>query len=500
MRDPWVLAAFAVALLARLVRLDAAALWLDEVFTADVVARSWSGMLAEVAGDNHPPLYFAVLKLWTDLAGTSAWALRLPSALLSALVVVVVARLAAIVAGERVARVAAWLAALSPMLIHHAQEARMYPLVALLAALHLVTLADFALGRRATLGWGFAATAAALAATHYYTIFFLAGSLAVVALLRPRPLAAWLPAAAGLVTAVGATVLLALLAARHSGGGEYALGPLAAPGMVWSMLAGYTLLPSSEELHARGAAAAFPYLALAVPAGLAMAAMLVRGLVAFGPRARAVILVPLAAVLLGPWTVMLVLGVGINPRYVTTGLPAFLVLLAAGLSMPGARALRGGAATVLVGTMLLASALHLRDPGHGREDVYAAGRWLDEHVPVAEEVLVTSREMEYLAAFHWPGRRLRPYPPPDVVAGPTTAEALATGLPFTPGADRVIFVVGRAWKSDPDGALLTALARRYPSCPGETVRGIRILCFGRADGGRLAASAPLAPSDAPAVH
>jgi hypothetical protein len=263
--DAWILGAVVVGVALRLARLDSACLWLDEVFTADVVGRSWHGMLAEVLADNHPPLYFVGLKLWADVAGSSPWMLRFPSVLLSALAIALTARLGAVLAGPRVARVAAWLAAVSPMLLHHAQEARMYALVAALAAFHLILLAEFVLGRRPTLGAGFVATALGLALTHYYTVFLLGSSILVLTVCRRRPLGSWMPAAVGVAVAVALSMLPALLLARHAGGGEYGLGILAVPGTAWSMIAEYNAppdvrgaararAPGGGALHGRGGA------------------------------------------------------------------------------------------------------------------------------------------------------------------------------------------------------------------------------------------------------
>ena len=50
-----------------------------------------------------------------------------------------------------------------------------------------------------------------------------------------------------------------------------------------------------------------------------------------------------------------------------------------------------------------------------------------------------------------------------VVADGANATALAESLPF-PSGDRVLFVFGRDWLTDPDGALRRALARRDLFC------------------------------------
>jgi hypothetical protein len=141
--------------------------------------------------------------------------------------------------------------------------------------------------------------------------------------------------------------------------------------------------------------------------------------------------------------------------------------------------------------MLYATVLHLRDTGHGREDIAAAGRWLDANVPPTEEILITSNEMEILARFHWPNRRFRLYPPERGVIAPERVDGLAETLPF-PDPKRAIFLVGRAWLSDPDGRLQTALVQRYPSCPGIDVPGIRIHCF-RPSAAAVAATRATAP-------
>jgi hypothetical protein len=125
---------------------------------------------------------------------------------------------------------------------------------------------------------------------------------------------------------------------------------------------------------------------------------------------------------------------------------------------------------------VLATVLHLADPAHGREDVIAAGRWLDANVPPDEEILITSTEMEHLARFHWPQRHFRLFPTERGAITPDEVANVADSLPFTT-PERSIFIVGRAWLSDPDGRLQKELAERYQSCPGADVRGIRILCF-----------------------
>src|SRR5262245_43544623 len=128
-RDRWILGALLLALFIRLTHAGTAALWLDETITASWIRLPWLDMLRSVLGDNHLPLYPALIKAWSSLAGTSGWALRLPSVVCSWATVPLIAALAWMVLGQVQARWAAWLTALSPYLLQHAQEARMYALL-----------------------------------------------------------------------------------------------------------------------------------------------------------------------------------------------------------------------------------------------------------------------------------------------------------------------------------------------------------------------------------
>lgn len=475
--DRWLHAALLIAIAVRLVRLDGAPLWLDEVITARWMALPWREMVRTVLADNHPPLYFLVLQGWSQIAGTSAWALRLPSVVVSCVTVLLVAALAGTLGGRSAARFAAWFTALSPFLIHHGQEARMYALVGALAAGQLLLLARFVTGRTRRLGTAFVLTAAALVGTHYYGVFLVAAEMLVLLILHPRPLVSWLPAWCASGLAIVGSLLLAALLATHRTGGTYQPGLEALPGIVWSLLSGYALLPGSAALHRDGARAALLYLPLALPGLAALAVTAAIGVHAAERRARLVLLTTLGVTLLGPAAVGLVMpGVGMNPRYAVAGMPALLVTLGIGAAASHGRRVAMLAATALGAIMLVGSALHVAQPLDGREDIRAAGRWLNAHVPVDEQILVTSRDMETVATFHWPARRFQLYPGPHTTVGPANLPAIADGLPFG-DAERVFYLLGRAWDSDPGDLLPPALAERYGTCPGTEVEGIRILCF-----------------------
>ncbi|MFN2596923.1 MAG: hypothetical protein ABR563_07035 [Pyrinomonadaceae bacterium] len=127
---------------ARVWRLGATCLWFDEIF--GVHAAEWHGWgdgLRFVALDLiHPPLFYALLKVWIAVtgAGASAWWLRMFAVVASVCAVVPLALLARelrLSAGAT--RLAVLLAAVSGILIKYAQELRMYSLLLLLATCSL---------------------------------------------------------------------------------------------------------------------------------------------------------------------------------------------------------------------------------------------------------------------------------------------------------------------------------------------------------------------------
>ena len=184
--DPWLLGALLVAFLIRLIGLGEAALWFDETITVSCIRLRWGDMLHTVLRDNHLPLYFLLTKAWTSFAGTSPWVLRLPSAVFSFAIVPLSAAIAGAIKGRTAARWAAWFAAVSPFLLQHAQDARMYAMLGALAALNTLLLVRFVTGASQKVGAAFLFVNAALLATHYYGVIFVGAEVLALVTLRSR--------------------------------------------------------------------------------------------------------------------------------------------------------------------------------------------------------------------------------------------------------------------------------------------------------------------------
>lgn len=117
--------------------------WYDEAFTYSVSRLGWGQMMGAIAGDVHPPAWYAVEWVAIRLLGDSVLALRLPALAFGLIGLFLVYRLAlALGYDERVARWSVVLLVGLPGYRYYAQEARMYSLLAcgvLLAALGLVS-------------------------------------------------------------------------------------------------------------------------------------------------------------------------------------------------------------------------------------------------------------------------------------------------------------------------------------------------------------------------
>lgn len=117
-------------------------LWLDEAFTVHDARRSVADILAQrgeaYGGAHHPPLYFLVVKGAMAVCGTSEGCVRAPSVLADAGIGAVLVVLASRLFGRAAAIAAAVMWPTLPYALKYAQQARHYPLFALLALVALL--------------------------------------------------------------------------------------------------------------------------------------------------------------------------------------------------------------------------------------------------------------------------------------------------------------------------------------------------------------------------
>ena len=208
---------------ARVWRLTASCLWFDELFGVHAARHTWGEMWRFVAADLiHPPLFYALLKVWVAAGGESLLWLRLFPALASVAAVAPLLLLAReLRLGARARNVALLVAASNGYLIKYAQEVRMYGLLLLLALTSLWLFARLlnASGRARGTLFALAVVNLLLVYTHYYGWLVVACEVVFDALKAIDRLRALLLAAGGLALAYVPWVAACVGASARGGGG-----------------------------------------------------------------------------------------------------------------------------------------------------------------------------------------------------------------------------------------------------------------------------------------
>jgi mannosyltransferase len=174
------------------------------VATWSAATRGWTGLARLVHHQDAVfALYYAAMHLWTSVAGVSATALRLPSAIAAVATVAVTARLTHRLTGSRGAGIAAglWLA-VNPFFVFYGATARPYALLALVAAATTDLVAGADAPTRRTVAWYAVLSAVGVYLHLLYGLLVLAQTLGLAATDRRRArrfLLAWTGIAAASV-------------------------------------------------------------------------------------------------------------------------------------------------------------------------------------------------------------------------------------------------------------------------------------------------------------
>ena len=115
----------------RSIALQARSIQYDDAFSIFLAKKSLPAIISGTAADTMPPLYYFLLHFWILLGGTGLVWLRLLSVILSLGCFILLYLVVRDSAGETAGLWAAFLAAISPLQIYHAQDLRMYALLAL---------------------------------------------------------------------------------------------------------------------------------------------------------------------------------------------------------------------------------------------------------------------------------------------------------------------------------------------------------------------------------
>jgi uncharacterized membrane protein len=167
-------------------------IWVDEAISVNQAHMSLGGMLDNLREmDRHPPLHALILWLTVRVFGDGELAVRAPSIIATTVLIPVLFATGRELFDRRTGLVAAAFATVAPLIVWYGQEARMYALFMLLAAVAL--LAQVKVLRAGRYRWWalYAVSTIALLYTHYFAVIPIAIQQVVFAI------AAWKRAQAG---------------------------------------------------------------------------------------------------------------------------------------------------------------------------------------------------------------------------------------------------------------------------------------------------------------
>jgi mannosyltransferase len=329
----WVLGLLAVTLgggAVRIATLDVHSFWYDEAVTQELIRQPMPEVLNGTARDNgNPQLYLIAACVWQQLVGEGDAKLRGLSALFGVLTIPALALLGRRLVSSAVGLVAAGLFAVSPLELEFAQEARAYALLHLLAVVNAWLFARWLNDREAIDCAGYSLTMFLAWHTHYYAIFLplTHGLVLLVAFRDPKAWLGWVGAmlAATAAYAVWLPILYEQITTpgnltRLSDGWKVQF-----PATPVAYAAGRTLVWRESPVWLIALAGASTVVGFVVPAMVGVRQTFPQR----GSRTHLLgwlllpILLPLVAALLGKPLY--------SHRYAAVGLPAFLLLVAAGL-------------------------------------------------------------------------------------------------------------------------------------------------------------------------
>lgn len=169
----WLAAAVVIGAVVRFINISKSSIWHDEGYTMMLAPQSPAQIWLRTGRDVHPPLYYWTLHYWMLLFGTSEAAVRSLSLAFMLGVIVIMFALVRRLFGNRAARLTALFLALGPFVVRYSQEARMYGMLAFVAALATYLLVRALESNRWT-DWLLYGVSVALGLyTYYYVIFMI---------------------------------------------------------------------------------------------------------------------------------------------------------------------------------------------------------------------------------------------------------------------------------------------------------------------------------------
>ncbi len=165
---------FILAFALRLYKIEQKNMWFDEVYSWNLSLDTPKDIIATASGDIHPPLFYIVLKGWTNIFSDSVYSMRMLSTLLSlASMVFLFGICKQIKITDKRILLVLLLYAISPLNIYYSQEVRMQNLNLFFTIGSTFFFLKFLRDRKNLQGilWGLFATLSIY--THYFALLVL---------------------------------------------------------------------------------------------------------------------------------------------------------------------------------------------------------------------------------------------------------------------------------------------------------------------------------------
>ena len=183
-KENWVFSViFCLGTFLRFYHLDYQSVWLDEICSINEAnpAIKWTDLEHTILqSDPHPPLYFALLKIFFSIFGYSTFVARSFSAVAGCLGISAIYFLGKQLLDKKYALLAAFLLCINPFHIYYSQEVRMYSLLFLLTVLSFIFLVNFVKSKtfKNAILYGF--FAGLMLETQFFGIFVLISQLFIL--------------------------------------------------------------------------------------------------------------------------------------------------------------------------------------------------------------------------------------------------------------------------------------------------------------------------------
>jgi uncharacterized membrane protein len=447
----------------RLIRLGSQSFWYDEVYSANLSAKSLQAVIPRFG--QTPTLYHILLHFWLFL-GRSDTMIRLLSVLFGVVALWVIYLLGRNFLDARHGLLCSFLLAISPFHIWYSQEARMYTLLILLSMVSVFFFLKFLQGQRGwpTVWW--VVTSGLAIYTHYYAAFILFFQVIFFSVFHKKYRSLW----RRFCYVLGYTAVIVLpifilfffggryasICAEGAGGNPVQIFSI--PYTFFTFSLGFSYGQSVVELHRLATlVTVWPYGMLILPATLLFSVIIVIGLRSLWREREKFILVLLYLLvpMLGACLIsMLWPQFSYNVRYVSMAVPAYIIILARGLLAPRRRIFKYSLLVLVLILTLFSLYNHYCRDKYAKEDYRSAAQFVSVNSEEGDIVLAP-----HLMSFEY------------YYHGPVLARSIIWSPKFyrqmihrrVRGFHRVWFVLSREWGVDPDGKMRDYMRDTFPT-------------------------------------